>query len=122
MTIRQVCERSGLPKETIRYYERVGLISAKKGNYFKSYDWETVEMLIAIKRLRIAGLSISEIKKLVSMEIEYREMSREQRDLVIRMIDNAMERTQNRASEIAEAQRLLERMQSKLEQVRHENC
>ena len=121
MTIQQVCKQSGLTVDTIRYYERVGLIEAEKGVYFKDYGQQTLEMLIAIKKLRLAGLSLSEIKWLLSIEVAPTSLSQKQIDSVSAVIDSAIERTKIRAKEIAESQQLLENMQHKLIGVRNEN-
>ena len=59
MTIQQTCKQSGFTIDTISYYERIGLIEAEKGAYFKNYSQQALETLVAIKKLRSAGLSIS---------------------------------------------------------------
>ena len=122
MTIQQVCKQSGLSADTIRYYERIGLVEIEKGVYFKNYSQQAVETLIAIKKLRLAGLSLPEIKWLLSVEVEPEDLSKKQIDSVSTVIDNAIERAKIRAKEIAESQLLLENMKNKLITVRHENC
>lgn len=122
MKIKQVCEQSGLTSDTIRFYEKIGLFSVEKGSYFKLYSEQTVETLIAIKKLRAAGLSISEIKELSSIETEYDELSQEQLNSIIDILDNNIKRVETRANEIAEARQLLKRMQNKLWTAYHENC
>ena len=121
MTIQQVCKQSGLTVDTIRYYERIGLIEVQKDDYFKNYTPETLETLIEIKKLRFAGLSLSEIKWLISIEVEASDLSQKQIDSVSAVIDNAIERTNIRAKEIAESQQLLENMKRKLIGVKNEN-
>lgn len=121
MTIQQVCKQSGLTIDTIRYYERIGLIEAEKGAYFKNYSQQTLETLVAIKKLRLAGLSISEIKLFLSIEAGPMDLSRKQIDLIYTVIDKAIERAKIRANEIAESQLLLENMKRKLIGVANEN-
>ena len=121
MTIQQICKQSGLTVDTIRYYERVGLIEAEKGVYFKNYSHQTLETLIAIKKLRLAGLSLSEIKWLLSSEVDPTDLSQKQSDTLYAVIDNALECAKIRAKEIAESQQLLENMKRKLVGVRNEN-
>ena len=121
MTIRQICKQSGLAIDTIRYYERIGLIEAEKGAYFKDYSQQTLEQLIAIKKLRLAGLSLTEINWLLSIEVDSGDLSQSQIDSVSAVIDSAIQRTQIRAKEIAESQRLLEKMKNKLNKVSDEN-
>lgn len=121
MTIQQVCKQSGLTIDTIRYYERIDLVEAEKGVYFKDYSQQTLEVLIAIKKLRLAGLSLTEIKWLLSIEVDPTDLSQKQIDSVSAVIDNAIERAKIRAKEIAESQRLLENMKHKLIGVKNEN-
>lgn len=121
MTIQQVCKQSGLTIDTIRYYERIGLVEVEKGDYFKNYSQQTLETLIAIKKLRFAGLSLTEIKWLLSIEVDATDLSQKQIDSISAVIDNAIERAKIRAKEIAESQRLLENMKHKLIGVINEN-
>ena len=121
MTVRQVSIQCGISVDTIRYYERIGLIAVEKGSYFKNYSKQTVDELIAIKRLRSAGLSIEEIKCLLSIDVEPTDLSQKQLDSISVMIDNALERTKIRAKEVAESQQLLKRMKNKLNTVKNED-
>lgn len=121
MTIQQVCKQSGLTIDTIRYYEHIGLIEVEKSAYFKNYNQQALETLVAIKKLRLAGLSISEIKLFLSIEVDPTELSREQIDLISTVIDKAIERAKIRAKEIAESQLLLKNMKHKLIGVSSEN-
>ena len=121
MTVRQVSKQCGISVDTIRYYERVGLITVEKGSYYKNYDQQTVDTLLAIKRLRLAELSIEEIKRLLSIDLEPAELSQKQLDSISAVIDNAINRAKIRAKEIAESQLLLERMKNKLIAVRNED-
>ena len=121
MTIRQVCEQSGVTVDTIRFYERAGLIEAEKCDYYKNYSQQTLETLIAIKKLRLAGLSLSEIKWLLSIDVAPEDLSQNQFDSLSAIVDNAIARAKVRAKELAEAQQLLERMQHKLLKVRNED-
>lgn len=121
MTIQQVCKQSGLTADTVRYYERIGLIEVEKGAYFKHYSRQTLETLVAIKKLRVAGLTLSEIKRLLSLEVEPTELNREQIDSISAVIDSAIERADVRARELAETQRLLATMKRKLIEARNEN-
>ena len=121
MTIQQMHKQSGLTINTIRYYERIGLVEVEKGAYFKNYSQQSLETLIAIKKLRLVGLSLYEIKWLLSIEDKPIDLNQKQIDCVSYIIDNAIERTQIRAKEIAESQKLLENMKNKLIGVKNEN-
>lgn len=121
MTVQQMCKQSGLTVDTIRYYERIGLVEVEKDAYFKNYNQQILETLIAIKKLRLTGLSLREIKLLLSIDDTPTELSQKQIDSVSTVINNAIERTRIRAKEIAESQQLLKNMERKLIEVRNEN-
>lgn len=66
MKIKDVSEKTGLTKKTIRYYETVGLLSPKKvwnnGREYRSYDQADMIQLEKIAALRRARFSIEEIR------------------------------------------------------------
>lgn len=121
MTIQQICKQSGLTVDTVRYYERIGLIEAEKGAYFKDYSPEALEALLAIKKLRLAGLTLHEIKWLLSIEADPKNLSQKLIDTISAFLDNTIKNTKKCANEIAEALRLLENMKRKLVGAKNEN-
>ena len=60
MTIREVSERYGLSADTLRYYERVGLIPPvpRTGGGVRDYDGASLGWVELIKCLRSAGVGI----------------------------------------------------------------
>ena len=122
MTVQNVCKQTGLTVDTIRYYQRLGLVTAEKGDYFINYTQESVDVLLAIKKLRLSGMSLGEIKRLLSIDAEPADLNPKQLNDVSEIVDNALKRTKIRAKEIAEAQQLLENMKNKLNKVSHEDC
>lgn len=70
MKIGELAKRSGCSIQTIRYYEKEGLISAPErteGN-FRLYNSVVLEKLSFIKNCRALDLTLSEIKHLVSLQ------------------------------------------------------
>lgn len=62
MNISTVEKRTGLPSTAIRYYESRGLITVKrKDNGYRSYDEESVQILLQIRQLRELDISLSDI-------------------------------------------------------------
>lgn len=64
MRIGELARRSALPRDTLRYYERLGLIaSVPEGaaNTYRDYPEETVWTLEQIADARAAGLTIAEL-------------------------------------------------------------
>src|SRR5690606_29292132 len=59
-------------KDTIRYYEKIGLIvlPARKrtGNNYKDYPEETVHVLAAIRKYKDLGFTLEEIRELLVLQ------------------------------------------------------
>ena len=70
MKIGELAKRSGCSVQTIRYYEKEGLISAPartEGN-FRLYNTAILEKLSFIKNCRALDLTLSEIEHLISLQ------------------------------------------------------
>lgn len=69
MLIGEVSKRSGYSRDTIRYYEKIGLItvgSHKQANgVYKNYSVAILERLHQIRRLKECGFSLPEIRRLL---------------------------------------------------------
>ena len=68
MLIGELSQKTGLSKDTIRYYEKLGLIgfnSQRADNNYRQYDDETVEHLLFIKQGKMMGFTLSEIKTII---------------------------------------------------------
>jgi len=63
MRIRDVEQRTGLSRKTIRFYEAKGLLSVDRSdNSYREYDDSVVEQLKLIAVLRKAGISLADIQ------------------------------------------------------------
>jgi DNA-binding transcriptional MerR regulator len=70
MRINEVEALLGVPKATIRFYEKMGLITPeRKSNQYREYSQEDVLQLQNIVILRKLGLSVQDIEKLQRDEI-----------------------------------------------------
>jgi MerR family mercuric resistance operon transcriptional regulator len=69
MKIGEAAAASGCHLETIRYYERVGLLrkAARRPNGYREYRQEEVERLRFIARGRELGFSLEEIRILLRL-------------------------------------------------------
>lgn len=73
MTIGRVATKAGVGVETIRFYERRGLIQQPKkpdGAGFRSYPDEVVAQIRFIQRAKQIGFSLSEIGELLSLKAD----------------------------------------------------
>lgn len=69
MKIGDVARLSGLPVRTIRYYERRGLLepAARSEGGYRVYGAEEVARLEFVKRAKLLGLTLEEIRELVGL-------------------------------------------------------
>jgi len=65
MRIGEIARRSGLSRDTIRFYERNGLIASSPAvgatNSYRDYDDEMVERLHMIREAQAAGFTIADL-------------------------------------------------------------
>lgn len=63
MKIREVERSTGLSQSNIRFYEEEGLIEpARLENNYRDYSADDAKMLMTIKKLRILGLTVAQIR------------------------------------------------------------
>jgi MerR family mercuric resistance operon transcriptional regulator len=67
--IGEVSRRSGVHIETIRYYERIGLVPQppRTANGRRSYDARAIASLCFIRRARELGFALADIRALLSL-------------------------------------------------------
>ena len=70
MTIKELEERLGLPRASIRYYEQEGLLTPARGaNGYRNYSEEDLRTLEKIKLLRQLHLDLETIRALQRGEL-----------------------------------------------------
>lgn len=69
MRIGELAGRTGVNIETIRYYERAGLLAAprREANNYRDYADEHRRRLVFIRRARNLGFTVEQIRTLLSM-------------------------------------------------------
>lgn len=72
MTIGQVSRRAGVGIETVRFYEREGLLEqpTRKESGYRQYKDEAVARLRFIRRAKELGFSLKEIRELLALRID----------------------------------------------------
>lgn len=64
----QLAKAAGINIETLRYYEKVGLISPKRlENGYRLYSEDAVARLVFIKRAKEAGFTLEEIRQTLTL-------------------------------------------------------
>lgn len=78
MLIGQLVKETGLTKDTIRFYEKHGLITVsrkeRRDNNYKEYSKDVLTKLLTIKRLKSFGFTLNEVSELLNL-IEMNEAS-----------------------------------------------
>lgn len=71
MLIGQLAQRSGFTRDTIRFYEKHGLIAlprkARRENNYKEYPDEALERLLRIKRIKALGFTLNETQEILEL-------------------------------------------------------
>ena len=63
-SIKEVSRILGIPKDTLRYYDRIGLVSpSREHNSYRSYSKEDLIDLMNIQIMKYADFSLEEIKE-----------------------------------------------------------
>ncbi|HYR07150.1 MAG TPA: MerR family transcriptional regulator [Longimicrobium sp.] len=72
LTIGELAKRAGVGVETVRFYEREGLIPPppRTGSGYRQYPPETVARLRFIQRAKELGFSLREVEELISLHLD----------------------------------------------------
>lgn len=69
MLIGELAQASGFSRDTIRYYEKIGLIevprNARRDNNYKDYPVAVLHTLVAIRNLKQLGFTLEEIREII---------------------------------------------------------
>lgn len=72
MQIKEVSERTGFSKDTIRWYEKIGLIKldrkSRMENNYRNYNDQILERLFLIKQMKSFGFSLDEVEDLLVLD------------------------------------------------------
>ena len=71
-SIGEVARRAGVGVETVRFYERQGLLEApqRRASGYRQYDGDAVAVLRFIRRAKELGFTLKEIKALLSLRLD----------------------------------------------------
>ena len=72
LTIGQLARSAGVGVETVRFYERQGLLDPpeRKASGYRCFDHEVVARLRFIRRAKELGFTLKEIKELLSLRLD----------------------------------------------------
>ncbi|HFU3984663.1 TPA: stress response transcriptional regulator NmlR [Streptococcus suis] len=110
MNIKEVSQVTGLSADTIRYFERIGLVPKieRKSSGVRDFSENDVAILEFIRCFRGAGMSIERL-------IEYMGLVQEGDSTVEARIDLLREEREELQTRLIEIQQALERLECKIE-------
>ena len=110
MTIAEVSKKYELSADTLRYYERIGLVPPVPRNKsgIRDYDTESCQWVELTKCMRSAGVQIEALIEYVALFQQGDETIGARKALLIEQRDQLVER-------MAEMQRSLDRLNDKIE-------
>ncbi|NOZ00558.1 MAG: MerR family DNA-binding protein [Deltaproteobacteria bacterium] len=108
LTIGQVARQSGVGVETLRFYERTGLIEEppRRDSGYRQYPVDTVRRVRFIRRAKALGFTLKEISDLLSLRVDTDSTCADVRD-----------RARSKILDIEERIRRLEGMRDALKQL-----
>jgi MerR family mercuric resistance operon transcriptional regulator len=104
MTIAKLAKTAGVGVETVRYYQRRGLMPVPKacGATYRTYDRKDAERLLFIRRAQAAGFTLEEIGELLKLD------PRQGRNRVRELARERLETLENKIAELKASQAALE--------------
>ena len=72
LTIGQLAKRADVGVETVRFYEREGLLDEpdRRASGYRQYDEDVVRRLAFIRQAKELGFTLKEIKELLSLKLD----------------------------------------------------
>jgi Hg(II)-responsive transcriptional regulator len=112
LSIGQVAQRAGVGVETVRFYEREGLLEEppRRASGYRQYSQQVVTRLRFIKRAKLLGFSLKEITELLRLRVDAQTSC-----------DEVKRRTEAKLAEVERKLVELQRMRQALLQV-HSLC
>lgn len=84
MTIKEVSEKYDISEDTLRYYEKIGLLpKIPRKNKIRNYDEKSCKWIEFIKCMRKSGLSIESLTKYMSLYNKGRKTISQRKELLI---------------------------------------
>lgn len=106
MRIGDVAARAGVNRQTLRYYERRGILGEPKRSRagYREYPTDTVRLIRFIKRAQELGFTLDEIEELIALRQTSPRRRAKVRDLAlakVRDIDEKLARLQSMRSALS---------------------
>lgn len=118
MLIGELAQKTGLTRDTIRFYEKLGLISASDRpagtRVYKEFSENTMERLLLIHQAKTLGFTLSEIKQLLQAWGDHSKIPKSEQ---VRIVERKIEEISQKRHQLAEIESYLT---AKLNRLKHE--
>ena len=102
MRIGEIAKQTGFSKDTLRWYEKIGLIKldkkARGRNNFREYNQEDLERLIAIRQIKNLGFTLKEIEEFLLLD----ELEELKCDLVEGMVNEKIQAIEEKIESLSQ--------------------
>lgn len=107
-SIGQIAKKSGISIETIRYYEKEGLLEKphRKESGYRQYNDNVIERLSFIQQAKSLGFTLAQINELLSLEVKQGTTSKDIKNIA-----------QSKLVDIEEKIKMLKKMQKTLKEL-----
>ena len=111
MRIGELASQSATAVETIRYYEKQGLLPspARNTNNYRAYNQQHLERMLFIRNGRRLGMSLNELRTL----LQFRDSSIEGCERVNELLDQQIEQVSRRIEELSDLKIELESLRNR---------
>lgn len=114
VTIQKAAERAGLTPKTIRFYEESGLlpVTARSDAGYRLFSSSDVRRLRLIRRAKILGLSLADIKELA--ELAFAESCGSFEDRLERLLEQRLDDVERTIAELSSLREELQELRASL--------
>jgi len=107
-SIGQIAKKSGISVDTIRYYEKEGLLEKpqRKDSGYRQYNDDVIERLSFIRQAKSLGFTLTQINELLSLEVKKGTTSKDIKNIA-----------QSKLKDIEEKIKMLKKMQKILKEL-----
>ncbi len=108
MLIGELAQAVGVPSQTIRFYERTGLLPepSRAANGYRTYDASTIARMRFIRTAQAAGLTLAEIGTVIDL----RDQGQAPCSHVVGLLDHKLDAVRARRRELAVLELELEQL------------
>ncbi|MEB3336132.1 MAG: MerR family transcriptional regulator [Leptolyngbyaceae bacterium] len=118
MLIGELAQKTGLTRDTIRFYEKMGLISASDRpagtRVYKEFSENMMERLLLIHQAKTLGFTLNEIKQLLQAWGDHSKIPKSEQ---VRIVERKIEEISQKRHQLAEIESYLT---VKLNRLKHE--